>query len=200
MSPGIIIPVAIVVVVVPMAIMIAHRRFKNASSSGDFDDSVLVSSALRLTSGALRPLPSPPWRAVYEIGTDKIGGTDHVLIGPPGIFAVRTSLDPMPSEPETEASPQRIAGAAVARGELDDILRRCALSSRTLISVHWGVSESNEVEVDLMPGVTAINGRSLADWAEHLQPLADAPALSPAQVDLAWQTVTTAIGRPDPLA
>ena len=38
-------------------------------------------------------------------------------------------------------------------------------------------------------------GRALTDWTASL----DQHTLTPAQVDLAWQTITTAIGRPDPL-
>jgi hypothetical protein len=49
--------------------------------------------------------------------------------------------------------------------------------------------------VDVLPGLTAVDGRSLDAWASGR------PAtLTQAQVDLAWQTVLTAIGRPDPLA
>jgi hypothetical protein len=44
--------------------------------------------------------------------------------------------------------------------------------------------------------MTAVNGRSLQEWADSLKQ----QALTPAQVDLAWQTVLTSIGRPDPLA
>jgi len=38
------------------------------------------------------------------------------------------------------------------------------------------------------------------EWADNAAAGRDGPPLSPAQVDLAWQTVVTAIGRPDPLA
>ena len=69
-------------------------------------------------------------------------------------------------------------------------------ASDRLVMVHWGVNDSAEIKVDLMPGVTAVDGRSLAGWAAT----AGAEALTPAQVDLAWQTVVTSIGRPDPLA
>jgi hypothetical protein len=50
-----------------------------------------------------------------------------------------------------------------------------------------------------MPGVTVVDGRRLGDWAEAASVRRDGPPLTPAQVDLAWQTVVTAIGRPDPL-
>jgi hypothetical protein len=70
------------------------------------------------------------------------------------------------------------------------------MSSDRLVMVHWGVNDSAELKVDLMPGVTAVDGRSLAAWATTAGP--ESP--TPAQIDLAWQTVVTAIGRPDPLA
>ena len=82
-----------------------------------------------------------------------------------------------------------------ARAELDDALRRCAMSSDRLVTVHWGANEGAEIAIELLPGHTAVDGRSLADWAAGTGP----EILSAAQVDLAWQSVVTAIGRPDPL-
>jgi hypothetical protein len=51
-----------------------------------------------------------------------------------------------------------------------------------------------------MPGASAVDGRHVRDWADRAATERDGQPLSPAQVDLAWQTVVTAIGRPDPLA
>ena len=59
------------------------------------------------------------------------------------------------------------------------------------------------VAVDTVPGAVAVDGRSVARWAEQaITDVTDGSArepLSPSQVDLAWRTVTVAIGRPDPL-
>ena len=41
-----------------------------------------------------------------------------------------------------------------------------------------------------------VDGRRITEWTGGLP----SGALTPAQVDLAWQTVVTSIGRPDPLA
>ena len=192
MGPEIIIPVLVIAVVVPAVTIWAKHHFNDAA--GD-DDDLPVPPADRFTSNALRELESPPWRVVYEIGTDRLGGAGHVLIGPSGIYALRTTMDPLPKPPTVEADARAIGETAIARAELEDALRRCAMSSERLVTVHWGANEGSEIAVDLMPGHTAIDGRSLATWAAGTP----SDVLAPAQVDLAWQSVTTAIGRPDPL-
>ena len=71
--------------------MWARRQFKQPGAvAGELSSA----PAARLTSNALRALESPPWRVVYEIGHDRMDGVEHVLIGPAGIFAVVTSMDP----------------------------------------------------------------------------------------------------------
>lgn len=197
MGPGIIIPIVLVAVIVPIAGIMAKRYLKDGAA--DQDDAPVVAPSARLTSNALRELRSPTWRVVYEIAEDRLGGVGHVLIGPPGVFAVQTSMDPLPDRTDDAPDPHAVAAAAIARGGLDDALRRCGMSSDRLIVVHWGAPvPGGPTDVDTVPGVTAVDGRSISRWAE--QALVDAPALTPTQVDLAWQTVTTAIGRPDPLA
>ena len=193
MGLDIIIPVVVISVLVPGAVVWAKKTFRD--NIGRDSDDGFVAPSDRLTSNALRELGSPPWRVIYEVAHDKLGGIGHVLIGPPGVFALRTTMDPLPHTPTTDADASAIAGAAIARGGVDDALRRCAMSSDRLVMVHWGVNDSAELKVDLMPGVTAVDGRSLAAWAATAGP----EALTPAQIDLAWQTVVTAIGRPDPL-
>ncbi|MCB0965627.1 MAG: hypothetical protein KDB37_02230 [Ilumatobacter sp.] len=192
MGPGIIIPVVILAVVVPLGLTWAKKAFKDAPDR----DTELASPTGRLTGGALRELPSPPWRVVYEIAEDKLGSTEHVLIGPAGIFAVRTSMSAMPTPSGDAPDPADVARGAIVRGPLDDALRRCAMESDRLLEVHWAPPvDGAPVSVEFLPGITAIDGRRLGEWAST-QP----ERLTPAQIDLAWQTVTTAIGRPDPLA
>ena len=48
--------------------------------------------------------------------------------------------------------------------------------------------------MDRLPG--ELDGRAIGTWVDSLPD----DALTPAQVDLAWQTVLTSIGRPHPLA
>lgn len=194
MGLDIILPLVVVVVVVPGAILWAKKTFKDNIGRDRHD--AFVPPSDRLTSNALRELESPPWRVVYEVAHDKLDGIGHVLIGPAGVFALRTTMDPLPHPPSADADAPAIARAAIARGGVDDALRRCAMSSDRLVIVHWGVNDSAEITVHLMPGVTAVDGRSLAMWAATAGP----ETLTPSQVDLAWQTVVTAIGRPDPLA
>ena len=201
MGLGIIIPLVLVVIVVPVAFTLAKRYLKDGASS--HVDEPVIAPSTRLTSNALRELPTPTWRVVYEIAADKLGGPAHVLVGPPGIFAVQTSMDPMPIAAPIEHDPHAVAAAAIARGGLDDALRRCAMSSEQLLTIHWGAPvEGSPAAVDTVPGAIAVDGRAVVRWAEQLAVGIDAEreALSQARVDLAWQTVTTAIGRPDPLA
>jgi hypothetical protein len=194
MGPGIIIPVVVIAVVVPIALVWAKRRLKDSATTGTDDE--LAAPASRLTSSALRDLPAPPWRVVYEIAAEKLGGIEHVLIGPAGVFAVRTSMAPLPQASTGPADAHAVAAAAIVRGSLDDALRGCAMKSDRLLEVHWGAGADDGPRwVEVLPGVTAVAGRSLTAWADD-QP----EELSSAQIDLAWQTVTTAIGRPDPLS
>lgn len=194
MGLDIVIPLIVLAILVPIALTWAKKTFKD-NVGIDHDDAV-VAPAERLTSHALRELESPPWRVVYEVAPGKLGGVGHVLIGPSGVFGLRTTMDPLPQPPKADADATAVAQAAITRGGLDDALQRCAMSSDRLIVVHWGANDTAEITVDLMPGVTAVDGRSLATWAAT----AGAQELTPAQVDLAWQTVVTSIGRPDPLA
>jgi hypothetical protein len=194
MGLDIIIPLIVLAVVVPVALTWAKKTFKDNLGS-DHDDPVVPPSD-RLTSNALRELESPPWRVVYEVAPGKLSGVGHVLIGPAGVFALCTTMDPLPHTPTTDADASAIARAAITRGGLDDALRRCGMSSDRLVMVHWGPNDTAEIKVDVMPGVIAVDGRSLAAWAST----AGADVLTPAQVDVAWQTVVTSIGRPDPLA
>ncbi len=192
MGLDIIIPVVLVAVLAPVAFTWAKKHFKD--NAGVVDD-VLVAPSDRLTSNALRELESPPWRVVYEVAHDKLNGIGHVVIGPAGVFALRTTMDPLPHGPTEEVDPRAVADAAIARGGVDDALRRCAMSSDRLVMVHWGPNESAEIAVDLMPGVTAVDGRAISMWAVGR----NSEVLTASQVDLAWQTIVTAIGRPDPL-
>ena len=113
----------------------------------------------------------------------------------PGIFAMRTTMDPMPTPPTGEPDARATSEAAVARADLDDALRRCAMTSDRLVTVHWGPNEGSEIAIEMVPGHIAVDGRSLGDWIVGTGP----DVLTAAQVDLAWQSVVTGIGRPDPL-
>ncbi len=192
MELGIIIPVVLIVVLAPIALVWAKRTFKD--NAGVVDDAFVPPSD-RLTSTALRDLESPPWRVVYEIAPDKLNGIGHVLIGPPGVYALQTTTDPLPHQPTNDHDARAVAEAAITRVGVDDALRHCAMSTDRLVMVHWGANDSAEIKVELMPGVTAVDGRAISTWAASV----GEPALTASQVDLAWQTILTAIGRPDPL-
>lgn len=192
-GPGIIIPIVAVVVVVAVG-FIAFRRYLNSIKP---DTESTAPTGARLTAAALHRLPTPPWRIVYEIASDSLGGIDHVLIGPAGIFAITTSLSTMPTPSSEQPSAQTVAKGAIARGDLDDVLRRCAMESTGHVTIHWGrVDDTDAVVVDIAHGSIAVSGHRIDDWFDSLS----TSGLSPAQADLAWQTVVTGIGRPDPLS
>jgi hypothetical protein len=197
MGPGIIIPVVVLAVIVPSALTLARRKFKAATAGdGASRTGVGIDPSVRLTSNALRALTSPPWRVIHEIAPQRLSGIDHVVIGPAGVLPIVTSIEPLP-RPPFEHDPTAVAAAAVQRSELDDALRRCAMSSDRLVVVHWGASsEPDTTACEPVRGVVAVDGRALQAWLEQL----DTTSLSPAQVDLAWSTILTAIGRPNPLA
>ena len=198
MGPGIIVPLVVLAVVLPVAFTYAKRYLRDGVQNRPDEPPVPPSDLL--TSKALRDLPNPRWRVVYEIGEERLGGPGHVLIGPPGIFAVMTTMDPMPTTPVGPADANAVAHAAIARGGLDDALRRCGMSSDRLIEIRWGApTEGSPAHLDLLPGVTAVDGRAIVEWAASALEAGDGASLTAGQVDLAWQTVTTSIGRPDPL-
>jgi hypothetical protein len=190
-GPGIIVPLVILAVVVPVA-FVAAKRYLRSMSPGD---AAATATGVRLTSGALHRIDPVGWRIVYEIPADALGGIDHVLVGPSGIYAVTTSLDPLPPEPTGQRGAREMAAAAIRRGDLDDVLRRCGSTSDAHVTVHWGAAQPGPCCVELGPGELAVSGHQLDAWFAALGP----GRLGPAQVDLAWQTVVTGIGRPDPL-
>ncbi|MEO6653898.1 MAG: hypothetical protein ABIP17_14720 [Ilumatobacteraceae bacterium] len=193
MALDIIIPVVLIAVIAPAVFLWAKQKFKDAAPVGG-DDQVTAPGD-RLTSTALRELATPPWRVVYEVPNDKLDGIAHVLIGPPGVFAVRTSMDPLPPVSTDPVDPKAIGAAAIERGGVDEALRRCGMSTDRLVVAHWGMNDGRELALDPVPGVTAVDGRRIGEWADGLA----GRQLAESQVDLAWQTILTAIGRPDPL-
>lgn len=193
MGPEIIIPLVLLAIVIPAGFTWAKRNLRDPAQDGSAVGEPVAPPSGRLTSGALRELPAPPWRVVYEVADNKLGGVEHVLIGPSGIFALKTSMEAVPTVADPDASASDVAKSAIARGDLDDALRRCGLSSDGLVWVHWGAGEG-PISTEVLPLTTAVDGRRLAEWVTGLP-----ETLSAAQIDLAWQTVTTTIGRPDPL-
>jgi hypothetical protein len=136
--------------------------------------------AIRLTSKALRTLESPPWRVVYEISQERMDGVEHVLIGPGGIFALVTSMDPMPHG-RRRRSHAVAATAAIAR-RARRRAGQCAMTSDRLVTVHWERTSAAPLSIEVMPGVTAVDGRRLRDWADAAAGRDGPP--HPAQVDL----------------
>ena len=140
-------------------------------------------------------LPTPPWRFVFEISKDKLGGVDHVIIGPSGVIAVSTQILDRPVLADCQ-DPQLVADAALMRGPVDELAKRAGLSCDVLAKVYWGAAQPERpAAVHSMHATLIVEGQRLDDWLFTLPP----GPLAQAQIDLAWQTILTGIGRPDPL-
>ncbi len=153
-------------------------------------------SGARLTSERLHQLAAPPWRVVFEIGRDRLPDVDHVVIGPAGVIAVDTVMSDRPSA-DTEADPWVKASEATLRSNVDELLAPVGMGCQLLAKVFWGTPDAGlPAAVERSPGTVLVEGQRLIDWLISLPP----GGLTAAQVDLAWQAVTTGIGRPDPIS
>ena len=192
MSLSIIIPLIVLVVLVGGGFAV-YRRY---IASMQVDSDARQVSGARLTSERLQQLPSPPWRFVLEISEDRLGGIDHVIIGPSGVIAVSTLMTDRPAQPGTP-DPTQLAMAAMMRAPVDELAANVGLSCKTLAKVFWGAQQPEQpAALDAGLGTVAVEGQRLQDWLLTLPP----GPLTPAQIDLAWQAILTGIGRPDPLA
>lgn len=196
LGPGILLPLVAVAIVVPIGLLWARRRIRGGSVRD-----ARGPRAVPLTSAALHRTVTAPWRVVHEIPEDRLGGVEHVLIGPPGVFALVSVLDALP-EPDrddqgrTDSDPQAVARIAMLRGDLDEVLTHCGAASDGVVFVHWGRSHTEAPEVPMVHGAVAVDGHRLGEWLDQR---GGDRRLTPSQVDLAWRTVTTGVGRPDPL-
>lgn len=192
METGILISLVVILALL-VAGTVVYRRFLRSMAP---DTTVRQVSGARLTSERLHAMPSPPWRVVYEIADDRLGGIDHVVIGPPGIIALTTVMADRPDAVEPSA-PQQVAASAMMRGPADELAQRAGLHCELLAKVFWGASDPDRpAATETMPGTVAVEGQRLNEWLSSLPP----GPLSSAQIDLAWQTMLTGIGRPDPFA
>jgi hypothetical protein len=150
----------------------------------------------RLTAERLGSLSSPPWRVVFEIGEKHLGAIDHVVVGPTGVLAIETRTTDRPTSDQPDAEAQVIANAAITRGDVDELAARVGARCKTLVRVYWGTPQpESPAGIEVVPGLIAVEGQRLNDWLVALPP----GPLQAAQVDQAWQAVSTGIGRPDPL-
>jgi hypothetical protein len=134
---------------------------------------------------------------VYEVG-GKLGGVDHVVIGPTGVIAIETIVVDRPDHvgpPSTDG--QQVAGAAIARGAVDDLTRQVGVPCNILAKVFWGSPRPDRPSgIETVTGQVSVEGQRLVEWIVARPP----GPLTPAQVDQVWQTVLVGIGRPDPFA
>lgn len=191
-SLGIIVPIILLVVFLGGGLTFYKRTMKNMAP----DSSMRQVNGARLTSERLRELPTPPWRFVFEISEDKLGGIDHVIIGPCGVVAVTTQVFDRP-EVADHPDPHLVANAAMMRAPVDELAKRAGLQCDLLAKVYWGTAQPGRpAAIQSMHATVIVEGQRLNDWLLTLPP----GPLTPAQIDLAWQAILTGIGRPDPLA
>ncbi|HYN34787.1 MAG TPA: hypothetical protein VES40_19340 [Ilumatobacteraceae bacterium] len=197
MTPGIVIPLVVLAVVLVGAAVWYQRSMVALKP----DDAKPVSGA-RLTAETLHRLDSPPWRVVYEIGR-ALGGVDHVIIGPPGVIAVTTIVADRPTAERLLAAAgeaQLTAEAAIERGPADELVRAVGITCRLSARVFWGTPDPDRPAFDgIAPGNHLVEGQRLMDWLEALDDSGVEPPITQAQIDLAWQAIVMGIGRPDPL-
>jgi hypothetical protein len=188
--------IAISLIVLIVLIVGGYTMYRRYISSMQVDSDVRQVNGARLTSERLQQLPSPPWRLVLEIGEDRLGGVDQVIIGPSGVIAVTTLMFDRPANAGTP-DPQQMASAAMMRSPVDELAARAGLSCNTLAKIYWGAPQPERPAVlDSGLSTVAVEGQRLTEWLHTLPP----GPLTPAQIDLAWQAILTGIGRPDPLA
>jgi hypothetical protein len=145
----------------------------------------------------MRNVASPPWRVVFEVGRAALGEIDHVLIGPGGIYAIRSTMSEPPDAAEGIDAARLTAERAVARTGLDEILQRGAMSSTAHVTLSWApATPGDPIQRMVAHAALVVSGWRVAEWIATLPP----DAMTQSQVDLAWQTVLAGIGRPDPLA
>lgn len=191
MTTGIVISVIVIAVV--LALVWTWYRRTIAGLDPNTDQRTV--SGARLTAERLRDLPTPPWRVVYEIAEGTLGDVDHVAVGPIGPIALVTVMADRPAAGPPSGA-QAVANAAVTRGDVDDLTRRVGVSCDLLAKVYWGTpNPDGPAASDVVAGQVHVEGQRLDEWLVSLG--GDMPG---SQIDLAWQSVVTGIGRPDPLA
>jgi hypothetical protein len=188
---GILISLAVLAVVVVVGSVLYRRWKKDLTAPSGVDVDAM---AARLTGERLHRLGAP-WRVVYEVPADRLGGIDHVLVGPPGVIAFVSSMS---ARPQPDGSPRaaRTAAAAVTRRTVDELAARVGHICDLLVNVHWSTGDPKRpLADDVAHRLIAIDGQRLEEWIATMTDI----QLVPAQIDLVWQAIVTGIGRSDPL-
>ena len=197
MSPGIVIPI----VLLPIVLFVVWRWYSRTVRTAPADDrpAPLVDvSAVRLTAETLHRLPTPPWRVVHEIGA-QLPHLDHVIVGPPGVIAVTTRAGSRP-EP-ARLAPTATAESTLARAALDALVAPVGVRTSLVAHVFWAAPDGDrpaaETTIDATPYV---EGQRLEAWLADLAAELPDGGLEPTSVDTVWRAVVLGIGRPDPLS
>ena len=155
MGPGIVIPVLIVTVVVPVVLLWARRRFKEVAA--------VAAATSELGSIPACGSPATPCgrcrrrRGGSCTRSPPIGSAESTtsLIGPPGVFADHhVDGSDAGAPPSSEPIRTEVAAAAISAATLDDALRRCAMTTDRLVVGALGVNRRpRHGERRVVPGV-----------------------------------------------
>lgn len=196
MGPGIVVPLVVLPVIAVAALVWYRRQIAGLREN----DEAPVVSGVRLTAEALHRLPAPTWRVVHET-SDRLGGVDHVVVGPWGVLAVTTVMGDRPTRSTlTDAAggeAQLVAGAAIARGDVDDLAREAGARCDRWARVYWCTPDATRPPVEeIAPGSLLVEGQRLEEWIAGAA--TEPAALTQQEVDRVWRAITVGVGRPDP--
>lgn len=191
--------IALPLIVLAVVLALVWRWYERTVRAPRRDDAREI-PGIRLTAEVLHRLATPPWRVVHEIG-DQLPDVDHVIVGPPGVIAVRTRVGerPAPDPLLAGASADALAAhAARCRRHVDVLLAPLPDRCDVLANVYWGTPDPTRPPGDdEIAGAPAVEGQRLTEWLDQLA-AATAEPLDATRIDQAWRAVVVGIGRPDP--
>ena len=130
------------------------------------------------TAAALKRLHRAGWTHVSDVYFPRFGNTDHVAVGPAGIFAIETKYTTRHAT-ETPYEKRMLvhAGDQAKRNAKHVRLRLRAKphGMRTIVQpvvVLWGGWDERP-DIESVDGTTFVRGRAVATWAAQLVPCRD---------------------------
>lgn len=137
----------------------------------------------RRTARVLEALAGEGWQSVHDLEKSRGGNTDHLLVGPPGVFLLETKnlsgkiaveggmlVRSWPDEPRAAWPEYRLARSVRrdAAKVADEVAR--TTGERVWVQpvvVVWGDFEAGLVDSD---GVVYVHGDRLVDWLRSIPP------------------------------
>ncbi len=151
---------------------------------------MMGSTAEQWTASELRPLRRGGWLLVNHFILS-VGDIDHVLLGPPGAFAIETKWS---AEAWNLTKPDERIYRAVSQAEesardfrLWQPVKQAGVGTVRPLVVLWGSYAASLSEVDSasVNGVPVIAGLSLGRWFQNL----NGDSLNPETLEQAWSAI-----------